>query len=119
MNILREMLDNLTSKPCTILYPKEKAPIPKGFRGRVVIVTERCIGCAKCSKVCPPFCIEMVPDQQPIEFKGKQLVRRKRPQIKLYRCIRCGLCEQYCPTDAIHLTNELSSSGRDCEDVVM
>ena len=118
MSVLREMFENLLSRPITILYPKEKVPIPGAFRGTVAITDEKCIGCSKCSLVCPAQAITMIEGQREVEFRGKTLARKKRPQVKLYKCIRCGLCERHCPTGAIYLKNELSSSGTDGEIVV-
>jgi NADH-quinone oxidoreductase subunit I len=115
MSVLVEMLRNLISKPFTILYPYEKVPVPESFRGRVAIDDEKCIGCSKCSLVCSVQCINMVDSPKEIEFKGKMLARKKKPQIKLFKCIRCGLCERHCPTGAIYLKNELSDSGTDPE----
>jgi len=118
MSVLREMLENLLSRPITILYPKEKIPIPDAFRGRVAITDDKCIGCSKCSLVCPAQAITMIDGPRDVEFNGKKLARRKRPQVKLYKCIRCALCERHCPTGAISLLPELSSSGTDGEVVV-
>jgi NADH-quinone oxidoreductase subunit I len=109
------MLDNLLSKPCTILYPDTPVPIPKGFRGKVTLIDEKCIGCSRCAQVCPSGCIEMVPDSHEIEINGRKIVRKKRPQVRIYSCIRCGLCEEYCSTKAISLKNVLSCSGTDCD----
>lgn len=50
---LREMVRIVFSKPGTILYPKEKVPVPEGFRGRVELIDENCIGCGKCAQVLP------------------------------------------------------------------
>ena len=118
MSVLKEMIQNLLSKPFTILYPKEKVPIPNAFRGRVAIHDEKCIGCSKCSLVCSVQCITMNDSPKEIEFKGKTLNRKKKPQLNIYRCIRCGLCERHCPTGAIYLQNELSPSGIDREMMV-
>ena len=118
MSVLKEMFFNLISKPITILYPKDKVPIPGAFRGRVFLVDDNCIGCSKCSLVCPAQCISMVEGAREVEFKGKKLARKKKPQVKLFKCIRCGLCERHCPTEAIYLKDELSISGTDRE-VVM
>jgi formate hydrogenlyase subunit 6/NADH:ubiquinone oxidoreductase subunit I len=112
------MFRNLFSKPSTILYPSQIIPIPKGFRGKVVICDEKCVGCSKCSQVCPAMAISMIPDEREVEFKGKKIVRKKRPRVKLFKCIRCGLCERHCPNEAIHLVGELSCTGTDCEAAV-
>jgi formate hydrogenlyase subunit 6/NADH:ubiquinone oxidoreductase subunit I len=119
MTVLSEMLRNLVSRPTTTLYPVEKVPIPDAFRGRVECADERCIGCSKCSLVCPASAITMVENQREVEFRGKTMVRKKKPQVSLYSCIRCGLCERHCPADAMHLRNVLSASGPTCEEVIM
>lgn len=115
---LGEVARNLRSKPATILYPYEKVPVPEGFRGRIAILDEKCIGCSKCAIVCPTECIEMVPGEREVEVKGgRKIMRKRKPQVHLLACIRCGLCEQYCPTDpkAIYLTEEFSGASTDKE----
>jgi formate hydrogenlyase subunit 6/NADH:ubiquinone oxidoreductase subunit I len=118
MSVLREMIENLLSRPVTILYPWKKVPIPGSFRGRIAITDDKCIGCSKCSLVCPAQVITMIDAPRDVEFKGKTLARKKRPQVKLFKCIRCGLCERHCPTGAITLKSELSETGTDREIVV-
>jgi len=118
MSVLREMIENLLSRPVTILYPLEKVQIPDTFRGRVAISDDKCIGCSKCSLVCPAQVITMIEGPRDVEFKGKNLARKKRPQVKLYKCIRCGICERHCPTGAIHLEHEHGGTGTDREVVV-
>jgi len=118
MSVLTEMIANLLSRPVTVLYPKEKVPVPPAFRGRVTIADERCIGCSMCSLVCPSHAVTMIPGQREVEFKGKRLTRKKRPEVKVFKCIRCGLCERHCPTDAVSLSDELSSCGTNREMVV-
>ncbi len=119
MSVLTEMFRNLFSRPVTILYPKEKVPVPPGFRGKVVIADEKCIGCSKCSVVCPARAVMMADSPREVEFKGKHLARKKKPQVKVFKCIRCGLCERHCPADAIHLTCEPASCGPDKEEVTV
>ncbi len=118
--VLREMFRILFSRPVTILYPKEKVPVPEGFRGRIEITDENCIGCGKCSRICPANAITMVEGPREVEVNGKKIQRKKKPQVSLYHCIRCGLCEEHCPMKgkAIHLTKEFSGTGTD-KDVVV
>lgn len=52
----------------------------KGFE-----ITDQCIGCGMCIKVCPQRAIE----------KGNPYV------IKQEHCIHCGNCEEHCPVKAI------------------
>lgn len=52
----------------------------KGFQ-----ITEKCIGCGKCKKICPQQCIEA-----------------GRPYyIQQNHCLHCGLCVENCPVQAI------------------
>ena len=118
MSVLLEMVKNLFSRPVTILYPAESVPVPEAFRGRICISGERCMGCSMCSLVCPSHAIIMIPDECEVEFRGKKLTRKKRPEVKLFKCIRCGLCERHCPADAIRLTCDLPPPGTDREAVV-
>ena len=50
-------------------------------------ITDKCIGCTRCSKICPVTCIS---------GKVKEL-----HVIDQDRCIKCGSCYEVCPVDAI------------------
>ena len=113
MSLLKEMIQNLLSRPVTILYPREPVPIPDTFRGRVANTEEICIGCSKCAQVCPATVITMIEGPRDVEFRGKKIARKKRPEIDLYKCIRCGLCERHCPTGSIHLEHVHAGTGTD------
>lgn len=52
----------------------------KGYR-----ITEKCIGCGKCQKVCPQRCIK----------SGKPF------EIAAEHCLHCGACFENCPAKAI------------------
>lgn len=52
----------------------------KGYR-----ITEKCIACGKCKKVCPQQCVE----------EGHPYV------IKQKNCLHCGNCFEQCPVNAI------------------
>lgn len=50
-------------------------------------ITEKCIGCGACKRVCPVDCIE-----------GE---RKQQHNIDYNRCTHCGRCLSTCPVDAI------------------
>lgn len=52
-------------------------------------ITDKCVGCTKCTKVCPVKCIS-----------GSV---RKKHTIDIIQCIKCGQCFETCPVDAIEL----------------
>ena len=49
-------------------------------------VTDRCIGCGICQKVCPQNCIDLA--------NGKATIRQQN-------CLHCGACFEKCPVNAI------------------
>ena len=62
------------------------------------IITENCIGCTACMKMCPVFAID--------GNMGERLV------INNKRCVDCGVCGRTCPKGAIN-----DASGKPCERV--
>jgi ferredoxin len=67
-------------------YAVDLTAVPKGH---FVHVTEACIGCGKCSAVCPMQVFTMQADG----------AKPEREQD----CIHCSLCQQACPERAIHI----------------
>ncbi len=118
--ILPEIVRSLTRPPATEPYPLKTIEIPEGFRGRIAVKDELCIGCSKCMIVCPTECIDMVASEREVAHAGRTLRRKKKPVVRLLSCIRCGLCEDACPTDpkAIYLTEKFSGAYAD-KDVVV
>lgn len=56
-------------------------------------ISEACIGCGKCEKVCPVLAISMSNDNE-----GKRVA-----VIDKEVCLGCGVCVRSCPTNAIEL----------------
>ena len=95
----------MVSRPFTLEYPEEKAPISPRFRGlhaqrRYPNGEERCIACKLCEAVCPALAITIDSTQRDDGTR-----RTTRYDIDLFKCIYCGLCEESCPVDSIVLTD--------------
>lgn len=97
----------------TIQYPEEKMPVPEEFRYLPFLVYEldengnrkmRCTACGICAKVCPPQCIWIVRDTDPVT--GKPVTSPKEYYIDADICMNCGLCAEYCPFDAIKMDHD-------------
>jgi len=101
---LRQLRFTLKSPTATLPYPDAPHPSEEGFRGRVTVDTDRCVGCAGCADVCPSRCITIT-DVSP----ALRVMRRH-----LDRCIHCGKCETACCYAAVRLTGdyELSTAER-------
>ena len=90
--IMPEVLKSLFKKPATTTYPKEKAVIPKNFRGKIKFDSKTCIGCKICMRDCPAKAVEISPTDQEKVFKAK---------FYLDRCIYCAQCVDSCPRKAL------------------
>jgi hydrogenase-4 component H len=101
---LRQLRLAMTTGRATVAYPLAPHPAESGYRGRVVVETEHCVGCAGCADACPSRCI-LVTDVS----RSWRVIRRY-----VERCIGCGRCEDACGYDAVHLVPdyELSTPAR-------
>lgn len=91
----------MVSRPFTLQYPEEKAPVSPRFRGlhaqrRYPNGEERCIACKLCEATCPALAITI--EAEPRDDGSR---RTTRYDIDLFKCIFCGYCEESCPVDAI------------------
>lgn len=113
--LLPEMMRNLLRRAATEPYPAQTLPRAEGFRGKIEVADEYCIGCSLCAVVCPPACIDMVDNVREVPRGGRMITRKRKPTVHLLSCIQCGLCEEACPTDpkAIFLTEAFRGAYRD------
>ncbi len=91
MSILSVLMKNLTRRPFTLRLPQE-VPHPKGFRGRLKIRKEKCIGCGLCVYVCVSNAIQVMEQEDHCEWAYSP-----------GRCTFCGRCMTLCPGEALHL----------------
>ncbi|MCR4428031.1 MAG: 4Fe-4S binding protein [Caldiserica bacterium] len=103
--IWREITKNLGRKPATVLYPKERLPIPSNFRGRPVFDPEKCVGCKICERDCPSGVITI----------EKVAEKTFACTFSLDKCIFCGQCADSCPRKAITMSQifELAAFKKD------
>ena len=85
--------------PVPVVYGKKRfRRIIESLRKNVYRITEACIGCGICAKLCPVFAITM-----------EQGVRHS---INEMRCVACGVCGRSCPKAAI-----IDPEGKTCVQV--
>jgi hydrogenase-4 component H len=104
---LKQVLICLRAGRVTLPYPYKPSPPAKGFRGKLKVDIDKCIGCAGCANVCPSRAIEVT------DFDNGW----RRIQFHLTRCIYCGRCEEVCPEEAVKLTEEFELSTNAKEDL--
>lgn len=105
--MIKEVLPHLTKTPNTILYPFQRVPVGEAFRGKPVLDTEKCRGCAKCA--CEMIC--------PAEACKKINIGEEVDRLAFWydRCIFCGECAERCPFDAVTMTQDFEIASYSVE----
>ncbi|MBW7932971.1 MAG: 4Fe-4S dicluster domain-containing protein [Gemmatimonadaceae bacterium] len=104
---LRETVICLRAGRVTLPYPFAPSPAPPGFRGRLALDADLCIGCGGCAAVCPSGVI-LIEDRRP-------MVRTLR--FALARCTYCGRCSEVCPEQALAHTTEFETATNTVADL--
>ena len=108
MNVLGKMvpylLNMMTKKTNTVLYPFVGAQVPDRFRGTLKFHGDKCVGCKICERVCPADALDIV----------KTGDKAYKAVLRLDECIFCGQCVDSCNKDALENTAvfELASSDK-------
>ena len=73
-------------------------PESQSAQKQMMVYSSKCIGCGKCSQVCPAGAITMTDGL---------------PRIDRDRCIRCFCCQEFCPKGAmkVHRPKERRNSS--------
>jgi len=106
---LKEALICLKAGRVTLRYPFAPREPEEGFRGRVEVDAEKCVGCGGCAEVCPPRLIEVSDVSQ----------EKRVLDFYLDRCTYCARCAEVCPEEAITVTKEFETATNDREDLHM
>lgn len=101
--VLRQVLRSFFKKPNTQMYPFVKTATPKGFRGKIVFIPDRCIGCKMCVRDCPSGAITIT------KIGEKQF----ECSIDLAKCIYCAQCVDSCLKKALLYTNDFELAQLD------
>ena len=101
--LLPKLWATLFEPPVTVEFPFKPLKLPPGFRGKVTMQPELCLGCGLCVRDCPTLALE-------IERSDK---RNFRIRYKPAQCAYCGQCELSCHRGAIRLTNDFNPAT-DC-----
>jgi formate hydrogenlyase subunit 6/NADH:ubiquinone oxidoreductase subunit I len=107
MSLVKEALQQLRKKPCTLKYPMEKSSPPPGFRGLPTWDMDKCLLCVLCQNACPPGAIKLV---------GKG--RETEISFSMDRCIFCAECVEVCPKGAVTMSKNFELAGTDRGDMV-
>ena len=104
---LREAIICFRAGRVTLPYPFAPHDPADGFRGKIEIDVERCIGCAGCANVCPSRAI-VVTDP---------CTERRIIDYYTDRCTYCARCEEVCPQEAIKMSKAFETATDSIEDL--
>jgi formate hydrogenlyase subunit 6/NADH:ubiquinone oxidoreductase subunit I len=96
-------------KPATVLYPHVKAVKPANFRGKIVFIPEKCIGCKLCMRDCPSEAIKII----------KVGDKKFEAEFNLGRCLYCAQCVDSCNKEALAVSNEFELAVLDPEKFII
>jgi len=98
-----ELLRHVLKTPSTVHYPFVKVDMPDQFRGKILFIAEKCVGCKLCQKDCPANCIVI----------NKVGDKRFEAVFELDRCIYCSQCVDSCNKDALETSPEYELASLD------
>lgn len=93
---------------CMKVCPAEA--IYKDSEGFIVVDPDKCIGCGKCTGVCPTGVIRLIPASATyvVACNNHESGAKVRKECKV-GCIGCKICEVKFPSSGCHVTSFLSS----------
>lgn len=101
--ILGEVLPHIFMRPATFDYPHVKTKMPEHFRGKLIRIEERCVGCKICVRDCPANALSLI----------KVAEKQFEIDVDLARCIYCAQCVDSCPKKALESSDEFELATLD------
>ena len=74
------------------------------IKGKGYFITDKCIGCGKCTRICPQSCIDKAEAESKSENERRnewEDGKRKLFVINQNHCLHCGSCFENCPVGAV------------------
>ncbi|MHC1764952.1 MAG: NADH-quinone oxidoreductase subunit I [Verrucomicrobiia bacterium] len=113
---MRITLEQFFKPQVTVHYPHQTLPMPKRYRGHVVLVRDEsgkalCVACKSCEKACPSHCIVV----EGIKKEGEKKKSVTDFKLNFTTCSLCGSCVEVCPVDALQFSREynLASTSKE------
>jgi glutamate synthase (NADPH/NADH) small chain len=97
-------------KPYTSIRPIQERPGAAAYRGFHINISEECIGCGTCHKICQNDAIDMVRVEA---YEGRSGDSGLRPRFDYGRCCWCALCVDMCPAGSLRMSNEYTWISND------
>lgn len=121
---MRITLAHVGEKANTVQWPHEPATTTSRTRSELFNNIEDCIGCMRCSAICPVDCIEIktVKSTKAVDL-GKTTNGKKKTlylaqfDIDMAKCCYCGLCTDVCPTECLIMTEKFDYSTAKVDDL--
>ncbi|MFX1546647.1 MAG: 4Fe-4S dicluster domain-containing protein [Promethearchaeota archaeon] len=86
--------------PSTTKFPASPPDhLPKGFKGKVQLDQDTCIGCGACLQVCPSFAYKFVDNES-----------KRYLYYDPGACIFCETCVKSCPTESLEMSQVFDMS---------
>ena len=103
---MRITLQQFFKPQVTVHYPHQTLPMPKRYRGHVILVRDPetgkslCIACKSCEKACPSDCLVV----EGVKREGDKKKSVTDFHLDFSKCSLCGSCVEVCPVDALEFS---------------
>ena len=118
---MRITLQQFFKPQVTVHYPHETLPMPKRYRGHVILVRDPetgkslCIACKSCEKACPSDCIVV----DGLKREGEKRKSATEFTLDFTKCSLCGSCVEACRDHAIRFSREYNWAATNKDEFVL
>ncbi|MFO1498757.1 MAG: NADH-quinone oxidoreductase subunit I [Verrucomicrobiota bacterium] len=112
---MRITLQQFFKPQVTVHYPHETLPLPKRYRGHIVLLRDPetgksvCVACKSCEKACPSDCIVV----EGVKREGEKKKSVTEFKLNFTTCSLCGSCVEVCPVEALQFSKNYNLAATD------